>query len=117
MDRCYCSNPPFALLLLSFLCSYSGLLYGQAVSGTILGSVHDATGGAVAKAPLTITNTETGLSRTVESDSSGDYTAPSLPPGPYTVSVQMQGFKSISLSNLHLGVDQKLRADVTLQLG
>src|SRR5439155_1166691 len=43
--------------------------------------------------------------------------APSLPPGAYTVSVEMQGFKKTTFSNLQLGVDQKLRVDVTLEVG
>src|SRR3954454_19241393 len=107
MHCSYVNKTAFLFVLLAVAGSDSGRIYAQAVSGTILGSVHDASGAPVAKAPVTITNAETGLSRTAETDSSGDYTAPSLPPGPYTVSVQMQGFKTLSLSNLQLGVDQK----------
>ncbi len=105
-----------AILVLSF-CIVSAPLFSQAVSGTILGTVLDASGAVVAKAPINITNTETGLNRTVETDASGEYTAPSLPPGPYTVTVQMEGFKKTSVTSLQLGVDQKLRVDISLQLG
>lgn len=116
-----CSTARFAAILAAALCStFAPLfapLFAQAVSGTILGSVRDASGAVVAKAPVTIANTETGLTRVVESDAAGEYTAPSLPPGPYTVTVQLEGFKKISLSNLQVGVDQKLRVDITLQLG
>ena len=105
-----------ATLLLLVLC-VSGSLYGQAVSGTILGSVHDATGAVVPNAPVTITNLDNGLSRSVSSDAAGEYTVPSLPPGSYVVSVQAEGFKKTTLNKLQLGVDQKLRVDVTLQLG
>ncbi|HET8548969.1 MAG TPA: carboxypeptidase-like regulatory domain-containing protein, partial [Bryobacteraceae bacterium] len=106
-----------ALRITALLCLNAVACFAQAVSGTILGSVHDASGAVVARAPVTITNNDTGLTRTVQTDDSGDYTAPSLPPGSYTVAVQMEGFKRISLTNLQLGVDQKLRVDVTLQLG
>src|SRR5262249_56625996 len=83
----------------------------------ILGSVKDSTGALVAGAQVTITNTETGLTRTVVSDSAGEYIAPSLPPGVYTNSAELSGFKKLSLSNIQLGVDQKARVDIALQVG
>jgi hypothetical protein len=89
----------------------------QAVSGTILGTVKDASGAAVANAPVAISGAENGVNRTVRTDSSGDYSAPLLPTGLYSLSVEMQGFKKTTLSNLQLGVDQKLRADVVLEIG
>src|SRR5215467_1632757 len=92
-------------------------LAAQAVGGTVLGFVRDASGAAIANAPVTIVAVDSGLGRTVRTDSSGEYGAPSLPPGAYTVSVEMQGFKKTTLSNLQLGVDQKLRVDVTLEVG
>ena len=106
-----------ALLFAALICSTSAQLFAQAVSGTILGTVHDASGALVAKAPITITNTATGLNRTVETDASGEFSAPSLPPGIYSLTVQLEGFKKTTLSNLVVGVDQKVRAEVTLQLG
>ncbi len=106
-----------AFLFAALICSTSAQLFAQAVSGTILGSVHDASGALVANAPITITNTATGLNRTVETDASGEFSAPSLPPGIYSLTVQTEGFKKTTLSNLVLGVDQKVRAEVTLQLG
>jgi hypothetical protein len=53
----------------------------------------------------------------MQSDSTGEYTAPPLPLGTYTINVRMQGFKNTTLTNLQLGVDQKLRVDLTLELG
>jgi hypothetical protein len=106
-----------AVLLVSALGGSLTSLNAQAVSGTILGSVRDSTGGTVPDVPVTIVSTDTGLTRTVQTDQQGEYTAPSLPPGTYTVSVETQGFKKTSLSNLQLGVDQKVRADITLTLG
>ena len=111
-----CPYVVFAALVVAFGCT-SVPLFAQAVSGTILGTVHDASGATIAKAPIVIANAETGLTRTVETDASGDYTAPSLPPGVYTMTVQLEGFKKTSLSNLQVAVDQKLRVDIALQLG
>src|SRR6266851_173964 len=92
-------------------------LDAQAVSGTILGAVRDATGAAVVKVPVTINSVDTGLTRTVYTDQAGEYTAPSLPPGAYMVSVEMPGFKKTSIGALQLGVDQKQRVDITLEIG
>src|SRR5438046_3151131 len=92
-------------------------LAAQAVGGTVLGSVRDSSGAAITRAPVTIIAVDTGLARTVQTDADGEYRAPSLPPGIYTVSVEMQGFKKTTLSNLQLGVDQKLRVDVVLEVG
>ena len=89
----------------------------QAVTGTILGTVVDSTGAVVAGAKVTITNTGTGLTRTVITDTIGEYTAPSLPTGNYVVTAEMTGFKIAALSGIELGVDQRVRIDVTLELG
>ena len=90
---------------------------GQAVSGTILGTVTDATGAVVAGAKVTLVHTSTDLSRTVVSDAKGEYTAPLIPTGDYTVTAEMSGFKKVTLTNIHLGVDTKLRVDLKLSLG
>src|SRR5207302_7222086 len=103
-----------ALLPLFFQPSH---VWGQAVSGTILGFVKDSSGAAVANVPVVITGVETGINRTALTNAEGQFEAPSLPPGAYNVAVEMAGFKKVTLSNLQLGGDQKLRADVTLEVG
>jgi carboxypeptidase family protein len=89
----------------------------QAVSGTILGTVRDQSGAALPGARVTVTNAGTSLSRTVISDAKGEYTAPSLPPGNYTVAGELSGFKTVMLSNVRVGVDQKVRIDLGMELG
>src|SRR6266542_2384935 len=107
-----------ALLGLAILaCLLPTPLGAQAVSGTILGLVKDSSGAAVPGATVTFVQTETGRTRTVLTDAKGEYTAPSLPTGTYTVSAEISGFKKVSLSNVRLGVDQKVRMDMTLELG
>src|SRR5438093_1664921 len=102
---------------LAVVCLAARPLAAQAVSGTILGTVRDTSGAAMPGATVTLVNTETGLSRTVVTDPSGEFTAPLLPTGTYSVTAEMSGFKKVSLANLHLGVDQKLRADLKLEIG
>src|SRR3954447_15987742 len=89
----------------------------QSVTGTILGTVTDASGAVVAGAKVTIVNEGTALTRTVTSDASGEYTAPSLPTGRYTVMSEMSGFKALALSNIEVGVDQRVRIDLKLEVG
>lgn len=53
--------------------------FAQAVSGTILGDVRDATGAVVAGATVSLVHAGTGLPRTLTTDAECEYTAPSLP--------------------------------------
>ncbi len=92
-------------------------LAAQAVTGTILGSVIDTSGAAVPGATVTLTNAGTGLVRAVVTDNNGEYTAPSLPTGKYKLAVELPGFKTVSLSDIDLGVDQRLRYNLKLEIG
>jgi hypothetical protein len=92
-------------------------LAAQAVTGTILGSVSDGTGAFLPGATVTLTHTDTGVTRTVTTDSAGEYTAPSLQTGTYTVTAELQGFKTVSVPDINLRVDQRLRINVNLEVG
>jgi hypothetical protein len=89
----------------------------QSVSGTILGTVTDQSGSVIPNAKVTAVNEGTGLSRSVQTDTSGEYTLPSLPTGRYTIMTEMTGFKALALSNIELGVDQRARIDLKLEVG
>ena len=107
-----------ALVALAIVCSLlPQSASAQAVSGTILGQVKDSSGAVVPGASVTLVNAGTGLTRTVVTDSNGEYTAPLLPTGTYNISTEMSGFKKVQLANVHLGVDQKVRIDLKLDLG
>jgi hypothetical protein len=90
---------------------------GQAVTGTILGTVTDSTGAIVANAKVTIVNEGTGLTRVVTADANGEYTAPGLPTGHYTITSEMTGFKTVALSNIEVGVDQRVRINIKHDVG
>ena len=106
-----------AALVLAAFASASTPLRAQSVSGTILGTVTDASGAVVSGAKVIVTNEGTGLTREVMSDSNGDFVVPSIPTGRYTVVVEMAGFKTLALSNIDLGVDQRARIDLKLEVG
>src|SRR5688572_23667182 len=91
--------------------------WAQSVSGTILGSVTDPSGAVISNAKVTLVNEGTGLTRTVTTDTSGEYVAPSLPTGRYTVISEISGFKTLTMSNVEVGVDQRVRIDLKLEVG
>jgi hypothetical protein len=87
-----------------------------AVTGTIGGTVRDQTGGALAGAMITITNTAQGFKKTNTIDSKGEYTFPSLPVGRYDLMVELQGFKSDTRSGIAVDLDVVVTVNFTLQL-
>ena len=106
------------LALLVVLCLlFSVSLFGQAVSATVVGTVTDATGAVVVGAKVTLTESNTNISRTGQTNESGNYVFPDLPPGTYSVAVEMTGFKKQEQQNIGLLVDTTQRVDVQLQPG
>lgn len=103
-----------ALLMISAL---SGVVPAQTYQGRILGSVTDEQGAAVRAAKVAITNVETGASRTVESNDAGDYVAPNLAPGLYSVVVEASGFKKAEHAQVRVEVASDVRIDVSLVAG
>ena len=91
--------------------------FAQTFRGTILGSVTDSSGAAVPGATVTIKNADTGLVRTVTTSDDGNYSAPELPIGNYSVSVEKAGFKLGVVSGIKVEVSSERRVDVTLQPG
>ena len=89
----------------------------QVTSGTILGTVTDSAGQVVSGADVTITEVAKDASRKFTTDESGDFNAPFLIPGTYSVTVERQGFKRHVSTGIVLQVDQKARLDVTLEVG
>jgi len=92
-------------------------LAAQAVTGTILGTITDTSGAVMPGTTVTLKNLNTGLTRTVTTDSAGEYTAPSLPTGKYSVSAELSGFKTAMVADVELGVDQHVRINVRLEIG
>src|SRR5271157_1536828 len=92
-------------------------LSSQTTNGRILGTITDQSGASVAGATVVITDTQRGTTRTVSSDTSGDYAVPELQPGVYKVRAEAKGFKSVERPNIGLEVAQDLRVDISLPTG
>ena len=92
-------------------------IFSQANLGRILGAVTDQTGGVMAGATVTVLDVQRGISRTLSTDGAGEYNAPNLTPGTYTVRVESKGFKTAERSGILLEVGKDIRVDLTLQPG
>src|SRR5580704_15131399 len=103
------------LLLLALL--GTSLAFSQAVNATLLGTVKDTSGAVITSAKVTITETNTSISRTAETNASGNYAFPELPPGQYMLSAEVTGFKKETKTNIDLVVNTSMRVDLQLQPG
>jgi|HubBroStandDraft_6_1064221.scaffolds.fasta_scaffold00179_13 hypothetical protein len=117
MNRFTRSLSVWVCLLTALFVLNSHNVNAQTFRGTILGSVSDSSGAAVPGASVTIKNLDTGLTRTVSTSDDGSYSAPELPIGNYSVTVEKAGFKSGVVTGIRVEVSTERRADVILQPG
>jgi hypothetical protein len=92
-------------------------VFSQGNFGRILGIVTDQSGGVVAGATVTIIDKERGVARTLTTDDAGEYNAPTLIPGTYTVRAVAKGFRTLDRENVELGVGKEVRVDLVVQPG
>ena len=107
-----------ALILVASLALAALPAWAQNVgTGTISGTVTDIQKAVVAGASVTITNTDTGLARTLQSNEDGIYSAPFLQPGHYAIHAEDPGFRAVDLKGLALTVGRTLTLDLTMEPG
>src|SRR5262245_46951504 len=104
------------LVCLSALLS-TPMLEAQTSAAQITGRISDPSDAVISNASVRIANMDTGVVRNATTTESGYYTAPSLDPGRYQISVQVSGFKPVTRTNIVLQVDQVARIDFRLDLG
>ena len=92
-------------------------LFGQADSGTIVGTVTDQAGAVVPGAKVTLTHEATKLSRTLSTNANGQYVANAFPTGAITATVEHPGFEQLVRSGLVLTAADILRVDLQLAVG
>src|ERR1700693_1322968 len=103
------------VVLLVFLSG--GITWAQVTTGTISGTVKDSTGAVLPGAKVVVLNEETGISRTVETDAAGRYSALSLGLGNYRVTGSLEGFQTEVRSGIVLTVGREAVVDLTLTVG
>ncbi len=92
-------------------------VHAQVTNGTISGTVTDSTGAVVPGAKIVILNEDTGISRAVQADTGGRYTAPSLTLGNYKVTANLEGFQTQVRSGISLTVGRIAVVDFQLTVG
>lgn len=109
MRRCFS-----AILLLSCL---SAVARAQVASGSLLGDVRDESGSLAPGVTVTALHSGTGFTRAAVSSSEGAYRLDELLPGAYTVTAAKPGFRTASVGNITVEVNQKARLDLVLSVG
>src|SRR5262245_64831302 len=114
------NNGSFILRLAGFAFVAWGLAVGvraQVTTGSILGTVRDNSGAAVKGARVTVTDVARSAATNYTTDEEGNYNAPFLIPGAYSVAVEAHGFKKSITNNVVVQIDQKARIDFALEVG
>jgi hypothetical protein len=114
----FVSNPfrlRFLFVLLVALIGFSFSTFAQ--QATIVGTVTDPSGAVVPNVSVTITNTETGLSRTYPTNDAGQYVAVDLRIGHYDVKATAAGFKVAEQKSIVLNVGDRIRVDFQMTMG
>jgi carboxypeptidase family protein/TonB-dependent receptor-like protein len=110
-------KPQQCVVWIAVLLSFSFIGHAQVTSGAISGTVSDSSGAVLPGARVVILNEDTGASRTVQTDASGRYTAPSLSVGNYKVTASQQGFQTSIRSGIVLTIDRQAVVNFQLSVG
>ena len=89
----------------------------QTATSTILGVVKDVQGGTIPGAKVTVTDTETGATRTATTGGDGSYRFPALNVGKYQVEAKKDGFRTEQRQGIALDVAQSAEIDMILKVG
>ncbi|MFN7919231.1 MAG: TonB-dependent receptor [Bryobacteraceae bacterium] len=92
-------------------------ILAQTTATEILGLVKDTSGAVVSGAKITITRAATGQTLSKTTNVTGEYTFPLIEIGEWSVRVEMQGFRSQTVTNLKVETQQKARVDFILEVG
>ena len=98
------------------LSTVSSVLWGQASNSTVRGTVRDQAQAVIPGATVSLSNTNTNVSRTTTSNEAGLYVFPGVTPGPYRVTVESAGMQRFE-GTLTVQVQQDAVIDVALQIG
>src|SRR5438876_4348012 len=103
--------------ILGVIALASGPVFGQGFSAAISGVVRDDTGPVLPGVRVTAKHTESGQTRTVHTNETGDYRMPALPVGAYEVTAELTGFKQEVRRGVVLVVTQEAVVNFKLEVG
>src|SRR6202790_1660402 len=103
-----------SVIVISLFCAVS--MFSQVTGATLSGTISDSSGGVLAGAQISVTNTATGINKDFQTDSAGYYSAPNLAPGTYEVKVTAAGFNT-SASTVTLAVGAQQQLNIPMKVG
>jgi len=106
-----------AAVLLTTLLAAPALAQSQAANGSIEGTISDSSGGILPGVTVTITNTDTGLERSLVTNAEGQYRGLLLTLGHYRVAAELQGFKKAEQAGIELRAGETATINFSLSVG
>jgi hypothetical protein len=107
----------FIFKVMGLLLLVPALASAQTYQGGVRGAVRDADGGVLPGTAVTLTNAQTGATRTSVTNERGEYVFASVAPGTYNLGVELSGFAPFLREALEVGVATFFVQDVTMQVG
>src|SRR5436190_8512039 len=109
-------RPTRTLVVALLIVLSTAALGAQNIGATLQGLITDAQKAVLPGVTVTITNVDTGVVRTVVTDSTGWYRAAALMPGAYQMSMELTGFMTVKRGGMTLTTGQEPRIDITMQV-
>src|SRR6266540_5161529 len=92
-------------------------LDAQVTTATLVGVLRDSSASVIPGATVVATHEGTGVTRDAVTDANGEFVLSALPSGPYTVRIELTGFKATRNQGMQLGAGQTVRQTFTLEVG
>jgi hypothetical protein len=93
------------------------MVFGQAISGDLVGTIIDKSGAAIAGATVTVTNAATGVKASTTTNAAGEYRFGNLIPGNYDINAMAKGFASKTLRGFPVILNKVATAKLTMEVG
>ena len=106
-----------SVLATSLAVPFTPPIFAQSDSAALTGSITDASGAFLPNAKVTIHGTATGSDRVVTTNDSGNFVAPNVEPGDYSVRVEAAGFQTTTLRGVKVDPSIGKRIDIVLKIG
>src|SRR3984957_17504977 len=107
----------FFAMLVAILISAAPGAFAQTAQGRISGQVTDSTGAVLPNASVNMEKIARHVSRTLQTNSTGDYSAPNIDPGVYSMTVEPSGFTKVVRERVQIEVGNDLKIDFHLKIG
>ncbi|HSQ36167.1 MAG TPA: carboxypeptidase-like regulatory domain-containing protein [Candidatus Binatia bacterium] len=108
-------NRNWGLALPLLLLCLAALLYGQAATGKIFGTIKDPEGAYLPGVTVTATNISTNAVTTTVTEKKGTFRFLALDPGPYQISFDLEGYQSLVQAGIQMYTDQTVRLRIKLK--